>query len=493
MSKETQQTKGGRKVAGKITLDMAREALRELGCKVDKDASAETLTEAIEREELRIKAALQEKLAANSEQQRLDNELLIELQESGSKGMKMRLLFHALKIMTATHRPVTIYLITEKGENKWLVTRGGLSVKLPYDAMSLEALKPLIPKAKKALDLPYTDDVKGLAIALGKKPRRVEVKGGLLSTSKQPNGLYYDTPAGSYIFPFHVCNGEILDPRLYTVLALILSRFHDLNKRLIERPAKHRQKTESGDLKRTIEVSWADLSKYLPFRDSKQGQARARVVVRNAAIMLIHMKVGRGAEDGSYQVTSMFEETESNCGKKKLIAILTESFAVKLAREGKWLKFYGDVLKLPPERAAAFLFASANPLPPDGSRWRTSNLSEIVQCLGMNEGDKVHNSFYEDVVQKVHGFIKAVEAAGLAHCRIMRREGKSIVELTKKQAEFIEGREKCDVRHNWNDLAGLVLQVELLDPLDADERSIEEDDQRAIEARMKKRKEEASA
>lgn len=526
MSKETEQTTGkgqdngfndflrdyvkrraGEKV-GKVTMAMLRKAMRELGLPASDTAegakqlaakTAKALSEGFDdyRKASASMDALMEKQYLNeAEKQRQKQDAIM------GKLHRLQFIHDALQRIEAK-QPTEVFwnkkvfamfsMSIDKDADGVEMSHGGFSY-YPWEALQLEAFKEILPELKKARTFLYTDEVTDLAKAVGKKPRRVEAKGGLLSASKQPSGLYYDTPSGSYIFPFHVCNGEMLDPRLYPVFALILSRFHDLNKSKIERPAKHRQQTESGDLKRKVELSWADLSKYLPFSPSKYGQARARDVVRNAAIMLIYMKVGRDMEDGSYRVTNMFEETESNCGKKKLIATLSESFAVKLARVGKWLKFYDDVLTLPPEHAAAFLFAHAKPLPLDGSRWRTSELSEIVQCLGIDEGGEIHNSLHDDVLQKMHGFIESVEQAGLARCRIMRRmEDGGIAELTEKQANFIEGEKRCNVRHDWKDLAGLVLQVELLDPLDADEKSIEEDDKRAIEARRRKLKEEAAS
>ncbi len=504
MSKETQQTKAGRKLAGRITLDMARNALRELGFPADKDASAKELAKAAERAEERINEPMQAKVRAAIKTKGAkwldDVELLIEAGKCGQKAIKARLLYYVFDVMAVIRKPVPIYLVTDETEGKsrqyWCIQIDNISINLPYEAMQLEAFKEILPEPKKARTLTHNAKVMGLASATGRKPRKVEAKGGLLSASERPSGLYYDTPAGkgiSYIVQDNMHNVKAFNSRLFPVLALILSYFHEANKHLIERASKLRKQTKEERITRKIELAYAEITKFFNYSESKRGQDKARDMVRSAAIVLIDMKVGQSMKDGSYRVTNIFEQTESNCGKKKLIVTLSESFAVELVKEGKWLKFWGDALKLAPEHVAALLTASAQPLPLDGSRWRTSELSEILQCLGVDDGGEIHNSLHDDVLQKVHGFIESVEQAGLARCRIMQRmEDESIAELTEKQANFIEGEKRCNVRHSWNDLAGLVLQVELLDPLDADEKSIEEDDKRAIEARRKKLKEEAS-
>ena len=532
MSKETEQTTGkeqeesfknfllesnGYKKAGKITLAMLRKAMRERGLPAGDAAegakqlaakTAKALSEGFTdyRKASASMDALMEKQYLNeAEKQRQKQDAIM------GKLHKLQFIHDALQRIVAKQSTEVYW--NKKGfamlsTSPCEYTEGfkGYSSSFhyyPWEALQLKAFEKILPKTQEAEVVIYTEEVKFLPIACKQEPRIVEGKPGGLFEEEVPSGKYYDVVPNKKkpdeVMSFIFSKETALNSRMFPLLVFFLSLFYKQNKRFIRRRKDDKQKTQAGDIERKFTLKYADVVKRFPFKESKASQYRAKQMIQCAAGALINMRVDYRytTKDGvpMRRVTNIFDEVESECGDAAWLTVsFSEAYAQRLVKEADWVMFWGPVLKLRPDHVAPFLIASAKSIPSDGSRWRTSDLQEIARYLGSEEGDKIHDSFYEDVVQRVHDFIRDAEDAGLASFRFMRRmKDKSIVELTNEQAEFIEGREKkCDVRHNWNDLDGIVLQAKILD-LPGEEKSIEEDEKRAIEARRKKRKEESAS
>lgn len=495
-------------LAGKITLAMARAALRELGVPADKDANAARLAEIAEEVEWQADETAADKMAAASicfttKDTEGAAKLTKEACDIIRKGMSFSLLASLLKAMSSTRRPVPIYLLENEanGERFWNVNAGGITCKVSVEDVQLEAFKKLLPKTQKPAVLPYTPEVMRFSMACKQKPRIVEGTRGGIFEEEVLSGKYYDVipdkARPDEVMSYIVGKEMALNSRMFPLLVFLLSLFYEQNRRLIARGPAYRQKTQKEDIKRKFTLKYADIVKRFAFNESKSGQSRAKQMIQRAAGTIINMKVDyRYTENGvpKKRVTNIFDEVESECQNNTwLTASFSEAYAERLVREANWVMFWVPVLKLRPDHVAPFLVASAKSIPSDGSRWRTSDLQEIVRYLGSEEGDKVHDSFHEDVVQKVHDFIRDAEGAGLASFRFMQRKADGALEdLTDEQARFIDGREPCGVRHSWNDLDGIVLQAKILD-LPGGEKSIEEDEKQILANRKKRRAEKEAA
>lgn len=493
------------KLAGKITLSMARAALRELGLPADKDANAARLAKIAEEAEWQANETASDKITAASLCLETKNtegaaRLTKEAGEIIKKERSFSLLSSALLAMSKTRRPVPIYLLENKedGEKCWSMNAGGIMCAISFELVQLEALSALMPKPRKAATLPYTDEVMCFSLACKQKPRIVEGKRGGVFEDEVPSGKYYDIipdkARPDEVMSYIVGKEMALNSRMFPLLAFLLSLFYEQNRRLIARGPAYRQKTQKEEIKRKFTLKYADIVKRFAFNESKFAQSRAKQMIQRAAGTLINMRVDYRYADGIKRVTNIFDEVESECKNNTwLTASFSVAYAERLVKEANWVMFWKPVLKLRPDHVAPFLVASAKSIPSDGSRWRTSDLQEIVRYLGSEEGDKVHDSFHEDVVQKVHDFIRDAEGAGLASFRFMRRTSDGTLEkLTDEQARFIEGKEPCGVRHSWNDLEGIVLQAKILDLPDG-EKSIEEDEKRILASRKHRAEKEAAS
>lgn len=524
MSKEEQQTTGkeqeesfiknslleahGYKKAGKITLAMLRKAMRELGLPASNTAEG--------AKQLAAKTAkpLQEGFTAyhkitDSMIALMENKCLIEAEKQRQKQDAMMGKLHKLQFIHDALQRIVAKQSTEvywdgKAFAMYSMSpceyvdcfkgySGGFNY-YPWEALQLKAFEKILPKTQEADVAVYTKEVAFLPIACKQEPRIVEGKPGGLFEEEVPSGKYYDVVPNKKkpdeVMSFIFSKETVLNSRMFPLLVFFLSLFYKQNKRFIRRRKDDKQKTQAGEIERKFTLKYADIVKRFAFNESKFGQSRAKQMIQCAAGALIDMRVDYRytTKDGvpMRRVTNIFDEVESECGAAWLTVSFSEAYAQRLVKEADWVMFWGPVLKLRPDHVAPFLIASAKSIPSDGSRWRTSDLQEIARYLGSEEGDKIHNSLHDDVISKVHDFIRDAEDAGLASFRFMRRmKDKSIVELTNEQANFIEGEKRCNVRHSWKDLDGIVLQAKILD-LPGGEKSIEEDEKRVLASRKHK-------
>ena len=508
MSKEEQQTTGkeqeesfiknslleahGYKKAGKITLAMLRKAMRELGLPASNTAEG--------AKQLAAKTAkpLQEGFTAyhkitDSMIALMENKCLIEAEKQRQKQDAMMGKLHKLQFIHDALQRIVAKQSTEvywDGKAFAMLSMSpceypdgfkGYSSSFHYypaQALDLEAFKKLLPKQAEDKQFSVLLSESGLRFYMshGAEWETVEGRpGGILSGGGYESGKYCKIKLGKKASDkraalFGIAKDVSITPETCKLFMALCSGLNDAN---LQSGGVCIWNRERESVRRDVIIDLGALARAISSDGDRRAVSRVKKKLQEAKDYLQTLKTGvvtTDREGNEYSgACNVFETIGEHIeGKNRILARFTQTFideVLRGSRKGKpmYAQIMGDcAYSLSGFNVSLYLFESLSYQSTAPGEWRQIKLTDALSWLGYTPNRRIHNSLYDDVLRPLNAYIQETEEKGLASHSIVRRgEDGRMLELTKADKMFLEGREPCNTYHSWKDLDSYVLMCQL--------------------------------
>lgn len=484
--------KHGYKKVGKITLAMLRKAMRELdlpasntaeGAKQLAAKTAKALSKGFDdyRKASASMDALMEKQYLNeAEKQRQKQDAIM------GKLHKLQFIHDALqrivaKQSTEVYWDGKAFGMFSMSPCEYVDGFKGYSSSFHYypaQALDLEAFKKLLPKQAEDKQFSVLLSESGLRFYMshGAEWETVEGRpGGILSGGGYESGKYCKIKLGKKASDkraalFGIAKDVSITPETCKLFMALCSGLNDAN---LQSGGVCIWNRERESVRRDVIIDLGALARAISSDGDRRAVSRVKKKLQEAKDYLQTLKTGVVTTDcagNEYSgACNVFETIGEHVeGKNRILARFTQTFideVLRGSRKGKpmYAQIMGDcVYSLSGFNVSLYLFESLSYQSTAPGEWRQIKLTDALSWLGYTPNRRIHNSLYDDVLRPLNEYIQETEEKGLASHSIVRRgEDGRMLELTKADKMFLEGREPCNTYHSWKDLDSYVLMCQL--------------------------------